>query len=385
MRGVDTSPSDYERHGVFVLSESEYLDFRSTLNVQEKEFFKPFYSASQIDAYYFEPNNMQWLIYTDRDRRQKLDSHPEKYPNLVAHLGKYANVITSDNRPYGLHRPKDEQSFLNTNKLVFVRKTLRPRFAFCPVPFFCDESTYIILPATEGHSLLYLLSIFNSALFHWWCSQYKTHGSQLQVDKEIVLGMPIRRISFTTLEKERKQLLEKGKELCQEYLISHDPSKPLAFVAKCLLQKADGTPDIEHEKSDVVHDLLAFLAEEMTRLNKEKQSKIKGFLGWLEKEILKGSVEDQKNKTRIKDFHNNSFEDLLDVLKKNKVVPDPCPSNIRDTIASEFSAAVNVLTTLKARIKATDELIDQIVYRLYGLTDAEIAIVEGQQTREKGG
>ncbi|MDP2952759.1 MAG: hypothetical protein Q8O76_05540, partial [Chloroflexota bacterium] len=125
------------------------------------------------------------------------------------------------------------------------------------------------------------------------------------------------------------------------------------------------------------HDLLAFLAEEMTRLYKGKQSKIKAFLSWLEKEILKGSVEDQKNKTKIKDFHNNAFEDLLDVLKKNKVVPDPCPSNIRDTIASEFSAATNALTPLKAHIKATDALIDRIVYRLYGLTDAEIAIVEG--------
>ena len=135
----------------------------------------------------------------------------------------------------------------------------------------------------------------------------------------------------------------------------------------------------------MVHDLLAFLTEEMTRLNKEKQSRIKGFLTWLEKEILKGSVEDQKNKTRIKDFHNNTFEDLLDVLKQNKVVQDPCPANVRDTIASEFSATMKALTPLKARIKATDDLIDQIVYKLYGLTEAEIAAVEGQYTSSGSG
>lgn len=136
---------------------------------------------------------------------------------------------------------------------------------------------------------------------------------------------------------------------------------------------------MEHEQSDVVHGLLAFLAEEMTRLNKGKQAKIKGFLNWLEKEILKGSVEDQKNKTKIKDFHKDTFESLLDVLKKNKAIPNPCPSNIRDTISGEFSAAMNVLTPLQAHIEATDKLIDQIVYRLYGLTDDEIAIVEGQK------
>jgi hypothetical protein len=32
---------------------------------------------------------------------------------------------------------------------------------------------------------------------------------------------------------------------------------------------------------------------------------------------------------------------------------------------------------LAHQIQATDQLIDQIVYRLFGLTDDEIAIVEG--------
>ncbi|GAF68307.1 unnamed protein product [marine sediment metagenome] len=172
--------------------------------------------------------------------------------------------------------------------------------------------------------------------------------------------------------------MAEGKRLYEEYIQSKDWVKVLSFVSERLPQKADGLPATEREQSDVVHDLLAFLAEEMTRLNREKQSRIRDFLNWLEKEILKGSVEDQKNKTKIKGFHESSFEDLLNVLKKNKAVPDPCPSNTRDTIAGEFSAAMSVLIPLKARIKVTDNLIDQIVYRLYGLTDDEIAIVEGQ-------
>ena len=46
----------------------------------------------------------------------------------------------------------------------------------------------------------------------------------------------------------------------------------------------------------MAHDLLAFLAEEMTRLHKEKQAEIKGFLTWLE-DHLGISVEALKNKT----------------------------------------------------------------------------------------
>ena len=37
---------------------------------------------------------------------------------------------------------------------------------------------------------------------------------------------------------------------------------------------------------------------------------------------------------------------------------------------------MSILTPLKARIKATDTLIDEIVYRLYGLTEEEIKIIE---------
>ncbi len=36
------------------------------------------------------------------------------------------------------------------------------------------------------------------------------------------------------------------------------------------------------------------------------------------------------------------------------------------------------LEPLKAKIEATDNLIDEIVFRLYGLTDEEINLVKGQ-------
>ena len=172
--------------------------------------------------------------------------------------------------------------------------------------------------------------------------------------------------------------MEQGKELYHEYLESRDWSNVLAFVEQRLPNKSDGSPDTEHEQSDVVHDLLACLAQEMTLLNKEKQSQIKGFLAWLEKEILKGSVEDQKNKTRIKDFYDNTFEDLLDILKKNKIVSDPYPLDKRNILENEFNGALTVINPLRDKIKLTDKLIDQIVYKLYCLTKEEVAVVEGR-------
>jgi hypothetical protein len=46
----------------------------------------------------------------------------------------------------------------------------------------------------------------------------------------------------------------------------------------------------------VVHDLLAFLAERMLEMNKQKQQEIRGFLGWLEG-YVGAKVEDLTPKT----------------------------------------------------------------------------------------
>ena len=48
----------------------------------------------------------------------------------------------------------------------------------------------------------------------------------------------------------------------------------------------------------------------------------------------------------------------------------------QEKVKSEFDKSVAKLTPLKARIQATDNLIDQIVYKLYGLTDEEIKIID---------
>lgn len=44
---------------------------------------------------------------------------------------------------------------------------------------------------------------------------------------------------------------------------------------------------------------------------------------------------------------------------------------------AEFESSVGKLGPLRQRIAATDRLIDAVVYRLYGLTEGEIGIVEG--------
>ena len=50
----------------------------------------------------------------------------------------------------------------------------------------------------------------------------------------------------------------------------------------CLPQDEAGNFIAEEERSDVVHHLLAFLAERMLEMNRQTQQEIRGFLRWLE-------------------------------------------------------------------------------------------------------
>ena len=139
---------------------------------------------------------------------------------------------------------------------------------------------------------------------------------------------------------------------------------------------------VEHElaegRNDTIHDLLAYLADQMIEMNKVKNQEMKGFLNWLEREIGV-AVEELTNKTAIKEYHSHDFEQFLEVLKKNKkrLSIDPSARKKQELLEQGFTKSMSVLDPVKAKINATDELIDEIVYRLYGLSREEIGIVNG--------
>ena len=182
--------------------------------------------------------------------------------------------------------------------------------------------------------------------------------------------LPIRRINFTTPTDERDRQLEKAKMLYQFCLDQGSADCVLGFVKHHLAA--------EPERSDVVHDLLAFLAEQMVEMNKSKGEEIRGFLNWLEREIGV-EIEALQNKTAIRSYFDLSFEELIDILKKNRrAIPiDISKRDFQESLEREFTASLAKLSPLLSRIQATDALIDQVVYQLYGLTDEEIAVVEG--------
>jgi hypothetical protein len=148
-------------------------------------------------------------------------------------------------------------------------------------------------------------------------------------------------------------------------------------VGDCLPKDDAGEFVADGERSDVAHDLLAHLAEEMIRMNRKKQEEIRGFLAWLE-EFMGAKVDGLSNKTRVSAYYEIYFGEILAVLKKNKgkLGVDPGRRAFMEDLGREHSGSMEKLSPLLSRIGETDRLIDLVVYRLYGLTAEEIAIVE---------
>ncbi|MBW1971788.1 MAG: hypothetical protein JRI44_02945 [Deltaproteobacteria bacterium] len=147
------------------------------------------------------------------------------------------------------------------------------------------------------------------------------------------------------------------------------------------------------EQSDVVHDILAFLASKMIELNKEKQKEINGFLSYLE--MLIDIIPDEKGRTGIDtltgrskiknylgDYQKNeeplSFEEFFRILErnKNKIQANLKNRKVYELIKAEYEKSLSKLLIVKEKLKKTDWLIDQIVYKLYGISDDEIKVIE---------
>ena len=152
----------------------------------------------------------------------------------------------------------------------------------------------------------------------------------------------------------------------------------LPIVDACLPKDAQGNFIPKQERSDVVHDLLAFLAERMLERNMERQKEIKGFLGWLEGEIG-AKVEDFTPKIKLQSYYDHDWDEFYAVLKKNRkrLAINPSSGEKAELLKDEFTRSMAKLGPLRDEIERTDKLIDAVVYRLYGLTEEEIGIVAG--------
>lgn len=170
--------------GIFVLSQKECDSLN--LNDNEQKIVKPYYTSKLINRYSIYKENSEWIIYTD----SKINNRISFYPNIQKHLDQFTRVITSVNRPYGLHRARKKESF-EGEKILALRKCVnRPAFSYVNFDSFVSRAYLII--KTNRVNQKYLTGLLNSTLIKYWLKHKgKMQGANFQIDKEPLQHIPI--------------------------------------------------------------------------------------------------------------------------------------------------------------------------------------------------
>ena len=231
---------------------------------------------------------------------------------------------------------------------------------------FCSDTiNYITSPkgVAQGVALaLYaVLALLNSSLWEW---RFRLTSTNNHVNAYEIDGMPFPQFAFGTPENKRAAVVEQAKQIYRHSLADGGPTAVIAFVAEQFAAKP--------ERSDVVHDLLAFLAEQMTALNREKRAAAKQFLTDL-KDFHGIDAHALKPKTKLDEFWRLEAADVFAHFRVNKLrLKDADEEKIR----ARFQNAKDKLVPLESSLALTDDLIDEIVYRLYALSPDEIKLVK---------
>ncbi len=173
--------------GIFGLSMEEKQSLH--LLPEENKLVKPYFTTTQVHRYYTSPLHTLWLIYTDSNFKNPRSM--DAYPNLKAHLDKFARIITSDNKPYGLHRAREEK-FFKGEKIIVQRKCAgHPSFSYSDFDAYVSATFYVI--KTTRFNLKFLTGLLNSRLIEFWLrNRGKMQGDNFQVDKEPLMQIPIK-------------------------------------------------------------------------------------------------------------------------------------------------------------------------------------------------
>jgi hypothetical protein len=341
--------------------------------------------ASDFGRYNFAPAQ-RWKVifpYVLRNNDYELRTEAElesRFPKAFAHLQRARHKLEKRKqfREWYAYSAPRNLALHDRAQIVIPLLADRGLFAFIPT-----DTRGTLCPMASGgftvtvgescvHDPRYVLALINSRLLFWKLEQLSNvfRGGWITCTKQYFGELPIRRIAFTTPARKRAVRVDKAKRLYEESLAANDAQDALCFIEA----------ELQAERADIVHDLLAFLAERMTAMNQQKRTTAKQFLTDL-KDFHGIDARTLNPKTKLDEFWKLEAADVFAHLRNNTKVL--VAQNVRlteaaqETIRARFSKSKSTLVPLEAQIAFTDGLVDQIVYRLYGLSDAEIKIVEG--------
>jgi type I restriction-modification system DNA methylase subunit len=318
----------------------------------------------------------------------KIDVPIERYPAVFAHLQQYQSQLEKRS-DRGKHwwelRACDYYDAFEQPKIMWPIIASFNRFTPVDPGYYSNDKTFFI-PTND----LYLLAILNSSIMFLYLRTKLTErrGDFWEYQKDKLVQVPIRCIHFTTSDSERADLTNDGLALYQ----SHHYEDFLIFVQTCLQHVP--------EQGDVIHDILVSLVKQILAANKQRQIALEEFTLGLESVLFNLDVKkldrlwtpppktDNDAERRLSEGQEKlgtlvhqqlnlqehigllNEEQWKWLIKRRLVKPDLVD------LVKIYRKYQPPIAQLDQQITTIDDLINQIVYRLYGLTSEEIALVE---------
>lgn len=173
--------------GIFVLSEEEKA--KLNLSVEELSVLGEYLSDGCLSRYCIKKSNRH-IIYADKTVRENIATMPE-FSRLKAHLDRMNPFITSSNKPYGLHRPRNKAAF-TSKKIIGPSMFKTPSFAIDNNGIFAGMSYNIVVPF-KGEDIEWILAVLNSKYAEYWFNNNAKHrgiGNDVGVEKLRSFPMP---------------------------------------------------------------------------------------------------------------------------------------------------------------------------------------------------
>ncbi len=340
----------------------------------EQELLKPIAKSGSVRRYEFYPLS-RVLIWTEG-----IDL--DQYPNLKRYLMPYKNELSDrydiksrNANWWEISNPRNAELFYSNRERILV-PFMATNNRFCVdigKKLFNDggDLRAIFFNQNTAYSPFFVCALLNSKLYDYYHKKNTKlkRGGYYEYYEGQISALPIKKIDFLLDNEEKIGWLKDFNYLSDTI----DNEGKINSILTSL------------EDNEKIYHALVTLAEKMINMNIVKQKNMKKYIKSLD-ERMKGSIDNISGKTIIINFLGDyqkgepytTFEDIVKILEKNKSklgVNLNQPGLLKE-LEREYEKSLEKLLPIKQRLALTDKLIEQIVYRLYGLTEEEIRVVE---------
>lgn len=269
-----------------------------------------------------------------------------------------------------------ERRFFTEERILFQQiidwSSLRLQVGWTKEEYYNTQNQFNLL-ARPGTNLKFVLAVVASKLITFYHRRAFLDVALQRFQKVLIKDaktFPIPRIKATTSDVERSGLQAGARKLFDAARVKRDDRPLLAFVAEQLSAKPP--------RRDVVSDVLAMLADRMLELNVQRRQAAQKFITDL-KDFHSIEAHSLNPKTKLDQFWLLETPQLFAHLSKNrkilagKVTLDQLAE---EKIRSRFENAKKLILPIQTELQFVDNLVDQIVYRLYGLSDVDRQVIE---------